>query len=289
MPMGQGYSVEAQLTGMDVIGGLQFEITSSAPAKSIHLFLKTLAGKTILLKCLPPYTIRSVKNLIYSFVRVPVNEQRLISAGRELCDGLTLANYHIEPEATIHLCVRLFGGGVNLDDTPIGDHSMGVAAGGKIEQSIEMDIEPDSRWLKHMTMTIPVQILNSASFRSVTGRSPPPSPVTAATYAAQGLPFFDLPEEPSVIVGDFDAVKSVNEVDRSRGIAMASDESIHPYLISLGHCGGHITIPNRHILEVQDPNALINPAGPLRPTRTVADLKRELDGEIRVSGYDEMY
>lgn len=37
MPMGEGYSVEAQLTGEEVVGGLQFEITPAIPPKISYL------------------------------------------------------------------------------------------------------------------------------------------------------------------------------------------------------------------------------------------------------------
>lgn len=37
MPMGEGYSVEAQLTGEEVVGGLQFEITPAIPPKILYL------------------------------------------------------------------------------------------------------------------------------------------------------------------------------------------------------------------------------------------------------------
>ncbi|KAG4218664.1 hypothetical protein PC116_g32856, partial [Phytophthora cactorum] len=120
---------------------------------------------------------------------------------------------------------RLRGGGVNPHGTRMRFRSMGVAAGGKIKQSIKEDDQDPSCWLEDMTMTIPVQILNGAGFRSVMGKDPPPSPVSAETYAAEGLPFFDLPEEPSDVFGDFEAVRSVNEIDRSRGIATASEAS----------------------------------------------------------------
>ena len=40
-----------------------------------------------------------------------------------------------------------------------------------------------------------VHLLNSAQFQEVTGLPAPPPPISAETYAAHGLPWFDLYEE----------------------------------------------------------------------------------------------
>lgn len=94
---------------------------------------------------------------------------------------------------------------------------MGIAMGGKIEQAIQKDFEDPNSWLKGHTMIIPVQILNSTAFRQVTGVDPPPCPIDASTYAERGLPFFKLWEEPSSVAGDFEAVRSVRELELNRG------------------------------------------------------------------------
>lgn len=47
---------------------------------------------------------------------------------------------------------------------------------------------------------------------------PPSSPITAQSYAAAGLPFFSLPDEPKGgIYGMFSDIKSIMEIDAEKG------------------------------------------------------------------------
>lgn len=107
MPLGSGYSVEAQVTGKDLVGGLQFEITPAEyepailpplpfkckpppgaefPAK--QLFAKTVTGKTMTLNGLSLFTtVDNLKEMIECKEGYPPDELRLIYSGRQLDDG----------------------------------------------------------------------------------------------------------------------------------------------------------------------------------------------------------
>lgn len=76
----------------------------------MQIFIKTLTGRTITIIVEPTDTVRNVKEKIKDKDAVPVNEQRLLYAGKELKDEDKLLEYNIQMESTIHLVLRLPGG-----------------------------------------------------------------------------------------------------------------------------------------------------------------------------------
>ncbi|KAF2170018.1 hypothetical protein M409DRAFT_64401 [Zasmidium cellare ATCC 36951] len=230
MPVEEGYSIEAQITGLDMIGGIQIEVTPSKQRPVFEIFIKTLTGRVFSLNVRAEYIIEKVKSMIEDKEGIPVDQQRLIYIGKQLED---------ETSHTIHLVLRLRGGG---DPSRMRDPSstMSVSAGGLIRQTIVKDSYHPELWNPTNGSIFNVQILNSNTFKQITGMDPPESPISAQTYAACGAPYFEVyDEKPSGIKGDFEGIKSVNEqdeggqqtADKAKAIADVSEVADRPVVL----------------------------------------------------------
>ncbi|KAK7731038.1 hypothetical protein SLS53_008840 [Cytospora paraplurivora] len=277
MPVSQGYTVEAQLKGKDMFSGMQIEITPTrrrAITSSYQIFITTLSGKTVTVPCGAIIAL----NFVEAEEGPAPDSQWYIFAGRQLGnDGMTLEQYGVHP-STWHLLVRLRGGNPN--------YQLGIAPGGLINQQVQADYYNPKDWLRGLTFSFPVHILNSEAFRAITGMNPPPSPIGAKTYRQAGLPLFKFyKEEKSRIFGfeSFDALESVNRLEKERGLVDDVKPSVQPGRVIAIYDGPHQFLAlqdgqyGEDIVQVHNPDGVLSPTGPHREVRTLADLEAEMD------------
>ena len=239
MPIGTGYSVEAQVAGEESVGGIQIEVTPSilpfhvrdhikftrnrtADSPKFSINVELLTGQTIFVNGLTSLdTVDHLKSRLQDISGVPPDQQRLILLGKQLEDGRSLGSYEIQDSKTLYMVLRLRGGGW----LPVNE--MGVAAGGAIRQTVLRDQHHPRIWDSTHGTIFNVQIIDAEVFRNVTGLPPPPSPITAETYAEHGYPYFKIwDEKPSGVKGNFTGVKSVNEMDTEGKRSVQKEKAI---------------------------------------------------------------
>ena len=93
----------------DLIEALSKPRMKSECVPFIKIFVKSLEGKFIAIKCYSSDSVDDIKIRIRETADNPVDQQRLIFAGKQLEDGRTLSDYNIQTGDTLHLILRRRG------------------------------------------------------------------------------------------------------------------------------------------------------------------------------------
>ena len=78
---------------------------------NIEVFINTLSGRTFSINVCKHDVVEDLKEKIMDKDGVPVDQQRIIFNGKQLQDHVQLSDYGIKDQCTIHLVLRLRGGG----------------------------------------------------------------------------------------------------------------------------------------------------------------------------------
>jgi hypothetical protein len=194
MPLGMGYTVEGQLTGEERFGGIQIKVFEPVPGRFPD----------------PPE---------------PAQLFECESAMAEDCCASLGGATGIQ---AAKCCAPCAPGAAPARRSR--GAAMGLGAGGRMKQKIYPDPYGLETWDRTEHCRVFVHIVNSDLWREITGEEAPATPVTAASYAAHGLPWFDLYDEQ---LGTLDPgaklnpVASVKEMDQKKfGHTLQDDDGV---------------------------------------------------------------
>ena len=267
MPLGQGYTIEAQMTDEEEHGGFQIVvfdpragrfpehdpkkvISASAARKARRL----RAAQAELLKSIPPLE----KSVIQALQKQHPEDaaKRLGMHVDQIGSIIQNLRVHFENllgedgfKGVIPNLPRMATDAVMSkravalsDDERISlgaslPFEMGIAAGGSIEQQILEDTYGAESWDETAFREIAIHIVNSEMYERITGMEAPETPISADDYRQYGIPWFsDYQEEtPSLAPGALlRRVRSIEQIDKSRGIKVEKSRSetpLHPEVI----------------------------------------------------------
>ncbi|GAA4081429.1 hypothetical protein [Streptomyces shaanxiensis] len=90
--------------------------------------------------------------------------------------------------------------------------AMGLGVGGSMRQEVYEDDRPLADWADRPAGRVFVHLVTPPEWRRITGEAPPPSPVDRAAYTRAGLPWFDYYDQDAEDLAPTDTLESVKPV-----------------------------------------------------------------------------
>lgn len=184
VPLGMGATVEGQVTGEEVWGGVQLQ--------SFPLTAERLAEWR--------------------------EAQRVLARGvRGTPAMLPNGGYGAPPPAPaggFPMAASAAPGGapVRAGAAPRAAAAMGLGVGGSMRQEVYADDRPAGSWAEEPAGRVFVHLVTPPEWRRITGEEPPPSPVDRAAYTRAGLPWFDYYDEGAEDLAPTDTLGAVKPV-----------------------------------------------------------------------------
>ncbi|HEV2045850.1 MAG TPA: tetratricopeptide repeat protein [Chthoniobacterales bacterium] len=184
MPLGKGYTVEEQVTDEARFGGIQIGVYDAREGQ--------FSDED------PQAVERRMKELA---ARETARKQR-----EEFQKRVQRGDIRFMPAAP-------------REHRPEDDIEMGIAAGGSIRQQIFEDQYGYQTWDQETLVGLTIRIVDTATFKRITGRDAPPTPVSAEHYTKAGLPWFHYVEHAPALApsGILARIRGVRQIDRLKG------------------------------------------------------------------------
>ncbi|WP_328436670.1 hypothetical protein OHA71_04595 [Streptomyces sp. NBC_00444] len=90
--------------------------------------------------------------------------------------------------------------------------AMGLGVGGSMRQEVYQDDRPATDWSEEPAGRVYVHLVTPPEWRRITGEAPPPSPVDRAAYTNAGLPWFDYFDQDAEDLAPSDTLEGVKPV-----------------------------------------------------------------------------
>ncbi|MFD4552903.1 hypothetical protein ACFWP5_01025 [Streptomyces sp. NPDC058469] len=90
--------------------------------------------------------------------------------------------------------------------------AMGLGVGGSMHQEVYEDDRPLKSWAEEPAGRVFVHLVTPPEWRRITGEAPPPSPVDRAAYTKAGLPWFDYYDQDATDLAPTDTLDAVQPV-----------------------------------------------------------------------------
>ncbi|MER8010569.1 hypothetical protein [Streptomyces sp. NPDC094149] len=90
--------------------------------------------------------------------------------------------------------------------------AMGLGVGGSMRQEVYQDDRPLGDWSEQPAGRVFVHLVTPPEWRRITGEAPPPSPVDRAAYTRAGLPWYDYYDQDAQDLSPTDTLEAVKPV-----------------------------------------------------------------------------
>ncbi|MET7478462.1 hypothetical protein ABZT17_29425 [Streptomyces sp. NPDC005648] len=174
VPLGLGATVEGQVTGEEVWGGVQLQV----------------------------FGLNERKLAQWREAERRAERTRGPAAGGYGMTPMAMAAPPAPGSAPVPVAAR----------APRAPAAMGLGVGGSMRQEVYEDDRPLTDWAREPAGRVFVHLVTPPEWRRITGEAPPPSPVNRAEYTRAGLPWYDYYDQDAEDLAPTDALEAVKPV-----------------------------------------------------------------------------